>query len=83
MLQTRGSAETGVFGQLPAVLAAHRADQTMHIGAHSPPQIHPTEPVANPHEYFFQLRGPDIGLHIILHDKYNGPPHTRSRTSTT
>ena len=74
---------TGMFGQLPAVLPTHRTDQAVHVGAHPPPQIHPTEPVADPHEYFFQFRGPGIELYILLHDKHNGPPHPRSRTSTT
>ncbi|MFE4583536.1 hypothetical protein [Streptomyces chartreusis] len=74
---------TDVLGQLPAVLPPHWTDQAVYVGAHPPPKIHPSEPVADPHEHFFQFRGPGIGLHIILHDKHNGAPHPRSRTSAT
>ncbi|MEU7181346.1 MULTISPECIES: hypothetical protein [Streptomyces] len=71
---------TGMFGQLPAVLAAHRPEQAVHICPHSPAQIHPPEPVTDPHQQLFQFRRPDIRPHIILHDKHNGPSHPKSRT---
>ena len=83
MLQPGGSAVTGMLGQLPAVLTAHWPEQAAHIGPHPPPQIHPPEPVTDPYQQLFQFRRPDIGPHIILHDKHNGPPHPKSRTPAT
>ncbi|MFG3025419.1 hypothetical protein ACGFZQ_44175 [Streptomyces sp. NPDC048254] len=74
---------TGVLGQLPAVLPAHRSEQAVHVGPHPPPKIHPPEAVTDPHQQLFQFRRPDIGPHIILHDKHNGPPHPKSRTPAT
>lgn len=80
MLQPGGGVVTGMLGQLPSVLAAHRSEQAVHVGPHPPSQIHPPEAVADPHQQLFQFRRPDIRPYIVLHDKHNGSPHPTGLT---
>ena len=44
------AAAAGVFGQLPAVLPAHRTEQPAHLVPHPPPRLHAPEPLTHPQQ---------------------------------
>ncbi len=55
---------SGILGQSPAVLAAHRRLQAADAVPHPPPQIPTTEPAPHPNEDKIQLltKTPDFSL---------------------
>jgi hypothetical protein len=69
VLQPSRVTMSGILGQLPAVLAAHRRQQAADIVPHPPPQIRTTEPARHPSEDELQLRSPALDFSNPLHDR--------------
>lgn len=63
------------LGQLPAVLASHRRQQTANVVPHPPTQIHPGEPARHPSEHRLHLALPLVD--------FSYRPHARTTTTTS
>lgn len=76
VLQPSRVTMSGILGQLPAVLAAHRRQQGADVVPHPPPQIRTTEPARHRREDGLQLLSPALDFSNPLHDR------TTKRTSS-
>lgn len=66
-LEAVGCAVSGVFGQLPAVLAADRAQQSTDVVTHPAARLDPPEAVAGTQEQFLEFVVPDLNCTLVDH----------------
>ena len=67
MLEAIGGGVAGVFGELPAVLSAYRAEPSADVVPYPAPGFHPGEAGAGPQEKFFEFQVPCVRGYIIDH----------------
>lgn len=68
VLKSVRSGVAGPLGKLPAVLAAHRAEQPAHVVPHPVPGLHTGETGSGPQEELFEFALPYIRCRIVDHD---------------
>jgi hypothetical protein len=66
-LKAVGGAVSGVFGQLPAVRAADRAQQPADVVTHSATRLDTLEAVAGTQEQFLEFVVPDLNCTLVDH----------------
>ncbi|MFE2608564.1 hypothetical protein ACFVQ6_37990 [Streptomyces mirabilis] len=69
MLQAVGGGVAGVFGELPSVLSAHRAEQSADVVPHPPPGFYSAKAGPGLQEEFFEFQVPGVRRYIVDHDK--------------
>jgi hypothetical protein len=66
-LQAVGGTVSSVFGQLPAVLSADRAQQSTDVVTHPATRLDAPEAVAGTQEQFLELVVPDLNCTLVDH----------------
>lgn len=68
VLQAVRGGVAGVFGELPAVLSAYRAEQSADVVPHPPPGFHTAKAGSGLQEEFFEFQVPGVRRYIVDHD---------------
>jgi len=63
----------GVFGELPAVLSAYRAEQSADMSLYPPPVLHAAKAGSSPQEEFFEFHVPGAAQVVAGEHPVHGP----------